>query len=173
MAASIIYFGRVEDHRAAVLEGAGYDVLECKAIPDFKFALYRPPPRPDAVAIDGVEADVFKHVRDLVCACSFPTPIIHFPATYSYDYKPREIDLVIPPLTRPAEWLREIADALERSRVIQNEYHMLRARNEQLRNESRLVSETTARELERIARARQEHEALENAAWPHIKHPRK
>lgn len=44
MAASIIYFGRVEYHRAAVLEGAGYDVLECESIPDFKFALYQHPP---------------------------------------------------------------------------------------------------------------------------------
>lgn len=125
------------------------------------------------MAIDGVKADVFKHVRDLVYACSSPTPIIHFPEAYSYDYKPREIDLVIPPLTRPAEWLREVADVLERSRVIRNEYHMLRARNEQLRNESRLVSETTALELERIVRARQKHKTLEDAAWPHIKYPHK
>lgn len=113
MAASVLYFGTDECNRVQVLRTAGYSVLECNKIDDLKLAL-NTSPQPSAVLIrcSGRCKPAIKIIHTAALA-----PVIVFPNPDNFEIE-ESVDLVVPPLTPPAKWLRELAKLIEKSRAL-------------------------------------------------------
>lgn len=116
MAASVLYFGPDEYNRVQVLESAGYSVRACNKVEDLKLAL-KIPPLPSAVLMKC--AGYCKPAIEIVHSAAL-APVIVFPNPDKFELE-ESVDLVVPPLTPPAEWLRELAEIIERSRALKED----------------------------------------------------
>lgn len=111
MAANVLYFGPDECKRVRVLESAGYSVREYHKIEELKSAL-ESPSQPAAVVVSDVERPYAHPLVEIIHSRVRSAPVIIFPSRNEPELE-ESADLVIPPLTPPEEWLREIAELLE------------------------------------------------------------
>lgn len=161
MAASVLYFGPDEWNRVQVLESAGYAVHQCLKISELESALKEPP---SVVLINSFGHHFsFAPAVDLVHTQATLTPVIVFPSPGESRFE-KSVDLVVPPLTPPEEWLRDMAALLERSRVVQKASQPLIQEAAQLCDEAAAVREKSVRERERSKLAREVSRKLEQAA---------
>lgn len=116
MAASVLYFGPDEWNRAQVLESAGYAVHQCLKISDLESQL-RKSPHPAAVVVNSSAHVSLKLAVELVHAQAASARIIAFPGPGESGFE-ESVDLVVPPLTPPEEWLKEMADLLSKIRAV-------------------------------------------------------
>lgn len=114
MAANVLYFGPDEWNRVQVLESAGYAVHQCLKVSDLESAL-RQPPQPAVVVMNSFGRANFKPAIEIIHAEAAATPVIVFPGPGETGFE-KSVDLVVPPLTSPDEWLKEMAELLDRSR---------------------------------------------------------
>lgn len=153
MAARVIHFGIDHCHRIGVLRRAGYDIDHCLNVIEFQAAL-----EADADAIVVNDEDGFLP-EDLISVARTwsAAPIILFPNPIR-TYSPHQVDLVVPTLTPPNEWLVDLANLIVHSRAVQAASQLIREKSQQLRRESATVREQSRREL-----ARSCHEISRNA----------
>jgi hypothetical protein len=115
MATHILHIGTDDCHRAAVLQSAGYDVEEHVSLQQLGAALDEMPGA-DAVILSESENIAPEVVVRLVRECS-AAPTIYFRRSNRRVVKPEYFDLVIPPLTPPEKWLKQVSTLLERVRA--------------------------------------------------------
>jgi hypothetical protein len=141
MAARVIHFGIDACYRLNVLQSAGYDIVKCGNLVQFRAALDA---EADAILFDDSDGSV---PETLICLarsrCS--TPIVLFP-NHARAYPMNEVDLVVPTLTPPQEWLLDVANLIIRSRQIRACSQILQEESGQLRRESAAVLEKSGEE---------------------------
>jgi hypothetical protein len=115
MAAHILHIGIDDCHRAAVLQSAGYDVGEYASLQQLATALDEMPGA-DAVILSESENIVPELVSRLVRGRS-AAPAIFF-CRSNCRVSTEDFDLVIPPLTPPEKWLKQVNSLLERLRMV-------------------------------------------------------
>lgn len=115
MAPKLIYYGTDNSHRLSVLRAAGYVVENCKSAPELiSFLEY------DAeilvILFADEEGEPPLEAVDVVRARCSALLMVFRDSTTLHD----EIgfDFIIPNLTPPAEWLRDIASLIERNRRV-------------------------------------------------------
>lgn len=162
MAANVLYFGPDEWKRVEVLESAGYAVHQCLQISDLKSAL-EVPPQPVAVVINSLGHTSFAPAVKIIHTQAASMPVIAFPSPGESGFE-QDVDLVIPPLTPPEEWLKEMAALLNRSRAIQDASRSLRRKSALLRGESAALTAKSASERQRSDQERRRIRPLEHAA---------
>jgi hypothetical protein len=142
-ASSIAFYGVDENFRIPILQCAGFEVAKCNSIPDFKQLL-------ESVQVDaivfarGPADDLVDAARNLSSA-----PLVCFTSDGSSEDDHR-VDLVIPTLTRPEEWVLTIEQLLERSRTIRAQSASLRCESASLRTESEAVRKQTRKTIDSI-----------------------
>lgn len=115
MAAHVLHIGMDDCHRVAVLRSAGYAVDEYASMPELAEALGGIPDL-DAVLFSESENIAPEVVFALARECS-AEPVIFFNSSNRRVSTP-DFDLVIPPLTPPEKWLKQVSTLIERSRVL-------------------------------------------------------
>lgn len=115
MAGIVLYFGPDEWNRVQVLESAGYAVCQCLKISDLESELKKSP-HPAAVVVNGFAHASFKPAVELLHTQAASARIIAFPGPGESGFE-KSVDLVVPPLTPPEEWLREMAELLSQTRA--------------------------------------------------------
>jgi hypothetical protein len=110
IAAKLLHFGADDCNRLLVLRSVGYAVELCPTVEEFHPALQK---RPDADAVlfrATSERESCQAVR--LAREHSNAPLVLFNTCYAYADED-QFELVIPPLTRPEEWLREIAGVIK------------------------------------------------------------
>ncbi|KAA6465236.1 hypothetical protein DYQ86_04635 [Acidobacteria bacterium AB60] len=137
-AAHALYFGVDTCFRARVLRGAGYEVDECRTVPEM-VEWFKAGQNADVVCISE-EPDAEKAVA-IVHALS-AAPIVQFCEVVPFS-PPQNVGLVVPAFTQPRVWLDELADLIALTRAncaasqrIQEQSRQLRAESEQTRVQS-------------------------------------
>jgi hypothetical protein len=113
MALEMIYYGADTSHRVSVLVAAGYAVKNCKSPSELTQCLQSGDEILAVLFCDQVgdlPLDVIAAAR---ARCS--APIILFRESAGAD-DPSAFDFIIPNLTPPGDWLRDIAEQIERHR---------------------------------------------------------
>jgi len=113
IAARVLHFGTDDCNRLLVLRSVGYSVDLCPTVEEFHSLMQK---RTGADAI--LVAEPVRERRQVVTLTREHShaPLVLF--NTSYDYADEgTFDLVIPPLTRPEEWLRKIAATIEIKRL--------------------------------------------------------
>ena len=103
---SIIYFGSDRCHRLPVLKQAGFSVVECDSLWLLNSILIQFPD-PDAIAIeenDEIDVDLVLSLVRSYCTA----PIVLFENAKAFP-GPSEFALVVPLLTDPHQWVRDLA----------------------------------------------------------------
>jgi Fe2+ transport system protein FeoA len=157
MATKLIHFGIDRCARVEVLLSAGFAVDPCDAsIRRLKNALQQS-------ALGGVVVEEYGASAAEVEEAVFlsrsltPAPLILFEdANAMFNTSP--FDLVIPSLTRPSDWLREITQVIERSCQILQQTQESRGQSALMREQSTAVRKASALECERARRERIEAE---------------
>lgn len=144
MATTIIHFGEDTCFRLPVLRSAGYTVEECESLDVFAGLLNG---NTDAVMLEEEPEISAPRVVTLIRARS-SAPIILF-RNGGIQSASDGFDLIIPALTAPEDWLRQIADLLEQSRAVRAESMALTQTAAALRQESAAVREAAGRIRER------------------------
>lgn len=105
-----VHVGEDVCFRVAVLRGAGFQVDVCiSAVQLRDVLLYRG--ETDAILIPDHDGEISEEILHLIRGCS-SAPVVLFRSS-NRDYPKAWFDLVIPVLSRPAEWLRDIAEVTE------------------------------------------------------------
>jgi len=151
MAARVIHFGIDDCHRLKVLRTAGYDIDPCSNLIQFRAAL-ESQAEADAIMVDDSDGSVPDEVISLARSrCT--APIILFPhATRSYEAQ--AVDLVVPVLRPPHEWLLDLANIIIRTRALQASSRLLQAQSQRLCREAAAECDRSARERKRSRRER-------------------
>jgi hypothetical protein len=146
-ASSVVYYGIDERARVPVLRSFGFCVEQCASLPQLEGLLQSP--RVDAVLFPEPPSlqviDAVQHVSSV--------PLVTFTSDFSLEGDHR-LDLVIPPMTRPDDWLSSIEQFLQRSRVLRGESNILRARSAALRAESAAIRVQTQKAFEVFVKKR-------------------
>ena len=159
MAARVIHFGIDDCYRLSVLRRAGYAIDSCSDLVEFQAALDA---EADIIMVDDGDGFLPESVISLARTRS-AAPIVLFLRATRADTTSHQVDLVVPTLTPPQEWLLDLANLIIHSRALRASSEMLRRQSGQLRQESAAVREPSRRE-----RARSRHETSRNA---HRIHP--
>ena len=154
MAARVIHFGTDDCYRLSVLRRAGYAIDSCSNLVQFQAAL---DVEADAIMVDDSDGSLPENVISLARTRS-AAPIVLFPHATPADTTPHQVDLVVPALTPPHEWLLDLANLIIRSRALRASSRLLRQQSGQLRQQSAALREQSRRE-----RARSRHETSRNA----------
>lgn len=162
VASSVLYFGPDEWNRVQVLESAGYAVHQCLKISDLESELGKSP-QPAVVVMNSFGHASFVPAVELVHLQAASARIIAFPSAGESGFE-KTVDLVVPPLTPPEEWLKDMAALLERSRAVQKASQAVHQQSAQLRDEAAAVRAKSVRERQRSAEERHVHRELEKAA---------
>ena len=113
MEGHVLHIGVDDCHRVAVLRSVGYRVDECGSLPQLARALER---TKGAVAVFMTESDGLSPEKAISLARErSAAPVILFQSS-NQETNDRAFDLVIPPLTSPDRWLREVGALLDGSR---------------------------------------------------------
>jgi len=138
MASHILYIGTDDCHVALVLQSAGYDVEEYASLPQLATGLDELSGA-GAVILSETENIVPEMVVRLVRGRS-SAPAILFRRSSRRVVNAESFDLVIPPLTPPEKWLKQVNNLLERLRLA-------RAQGKSLTDQARLtgLNKNTAR----------------------------
>lgn len=143
MAARIVHFGADECARLTVLANAGYLVDACGT------SIARLQEKLRTSAADAVlvtESPAVEIAEALtVSRANTSSPLVLFEDALRR-HEALAFDVIIPPLTPPADWLREIHRVIEQSRMIQNESQQLRASSAMLRKASSKVVRQSSHE---------------------------
>jgi hypothetical protein len=113
MATRVLCFGMHDCNRSLVLLQVGYDVNRCATLIEFRDFITQ---RPDvhAVLIAGGPTDDRRQVVALTREHSHACLVLF---DNSYDRPDEgEFDLIVSPLSPTKNWLRQVADLIERSR---------------------------------------------------------
>lgn len=148
MAAHVLHIGMDDCHRVAVLRSVGYRVEECASLVQLATAL----DGADAVFLtesDGVPVEKAVSLARQRSA----VPVIMFRRT-SQGESEQEFDLVIPPLTSPDKWLREVSSLLEWSRTVRDQARVIADQARALRKETSALRMDSERERDRSVRER-------------------
>jgi hypothetical protein len=149
MATSFIHFGEDICFRLPVLKSAGYSVAECHSFEVLSAALGQ---NPEAVLLEEQPralteaAAILTRSRSAASLILFRSEVDGFTAG--------DFDLVIPSLTPPEEWLSEIAELLQRSRIIRAESQAILKASSSLREDSAAVRKAVSEERARSIRER-------------------
>src|SRR5690348_18460840 len=115
MTARVIHFGEDRWHRISLLRKIGLAVDLCET-PGELVATLCTGTDPDAILIS--QSRLFDPFTAKSLARSVSrAPVVLFPY-HGHDPVDSEFDLVIPPLTRPDEWLQELWKLIEQSREL-------------------------------------------------------
>lgn len=114
IAARVLHFGTDDCNRLLVLRSVGYSVDLCPTVEEFH-SLMQKRTGADAILVTGVPVGERRQVVTLTRERSH-APLVLFNTSYDYADEGK-FDLVIPPLTRPEEWLRKIAATIEIKRL--------------------------------------------------------
>ena len=112
MAPKLIYYGTDNSHRLSVLRAAGYFVENCRSASELVSFLESGGAEILVILFSDEERETPLEAIDIARArCS--APLIVFRDSTSH----REIgfDFIIPNLTPPAEWLKDVASQIERN----------------------------------------------------------
>ena len=164
MAARVIHFGNDDCYRLSVLRRAGYEIADCSDVIQFRAAL-ESETEADAIMLNDSEGMVTEHVISLASEC--PAPTILFSNT-ARSYQTEEVELVVPALTPPHEWLLDLANLIIRTRTLRACSRLLQEQSQQLRREAAGVCEKSRRER---ARSRQETARNVHRAFPERHEP--
>lgn len=150
MSGVVIHFGVDSSYRLPLLQNAGFEVVNCgTSLPDFTRAIDSHEVCAVAVSQDSSnELQVIKEVRSIK-----PVPVIVFARVGAPERFP-DVDLVIPALTPPPNWLKQIAVLLQKSREIAEQAASIRSQPAALRQESAALRAKSASERERSASER-------------------
>lgn len=160
MTDSVIHFGPDTCNRVLVLENVGYAVHVCHSISELRVKLEEPP-EPVAVLIGGLDTQAIVPALTIVRAAPIPPPpVILFQDATSFEAKYSTIDLIVPPLTSPKDWLKQIAVVIERSHAIRKSSAALREQSALLRMQSAALRAKTA---EQRVQVQEEFKAIEDA----------
>ncbi|KAA6460994.1 hypothetical protein DYQ86_12025 [Acidobacteria bacterium AB60] len=112
MDAHVVHIGQDHCHRAEVLRNAGYRVEECATLP--QLAGWERAGTPEAIFLTESEG---LSAQEAVSAARarWAAPLILFQSTMQ-EANGMGFDLVIPPLTSPRKWLRQVRAVVEWSR---------------------------------------------------------
>lgn len=130
MAASVLYVGPDEWNRVQVLESAGYAVHHCLQISDLEAEL-KNSPVPTVVVVNSFAHVSFKPAVELVHAQAASARIIAFPSPGETGFE-KSVDLVVPPLTPPEEWLKDLAALLDGTRTVMEQAISIHERTQTL-----------------------------------------
>jgi hypothetical protein len=151
MAARVLCFGVDDCNRSLVLRQVGYEVDRCPNLIEFR-ALIRE--RADAEAVvftQGPGSDrrqVVTLTREHLHA-----RLVLFNNSYARADE-ADFDLIIPPLTPPGEWLRQIAALIERGRGLKATATAIREESVLLRKDSEIARLHSMIEREKSATVR-------------------
>jgi hypothetical protein len=151
MAAHVLHIGTDDCHRVAVLRSVGYKVDECASLQQLATALDG---ARDADALILAESDDIAPEQAIQLArdrCE--APLIFFRRT-GQGASEDEFDLVIPPLTSPERWVKEVGGFLERSRMLRDQTQVISEQSRLLQKETRILRQDSERERERSVRER-------------------
>jgi len=148
MAATLLHFGTDNCQRLLVLRSAGYQVEVCESLPEFRTSLER---NADANAV--LIASLLSVERRRVVTLTRENSNAGLVLFGSYSGE-REFDLVIPPLTDPEDWLQQIADLIQRTRVLNASAIAIREKSALLRKDAEIARLKSVIERERSAAAR-------------------
>lgn len=112
MAARVLCFGTHDCNRSLVLRQVGYEVDRARSLLEFR-ALIRERADTDAVLVTERRGNVRREVVTLTREHS-RARLILFDCSYDH-VDAGQFDLIVPPLSAPAEWLRQVADTIEQS----------------------------------------------------------
>ncbi len=130
--ASVIHYGFDSCHRIPLLSRAGFDVAGCDSLAGLRNLLEQSVF--DAILLTESPAEPLIHTARRLSTA----PLVWFPSDPSTERDER-FDLIIPPLTRPEEWIASVQNLLTESRKIQAQSAALRAESESLRAASAAV----------------------------------
>ncbi len=140
-----------ECHRVAVLRSVGYRVEECASLLQLAKALDQPN---GADAVFLTESDSIPPEKAFLLARERSgAPVIFFRRTTQEDSE-QEFDLVIPPLTSPEKWLREVSSLLEWSRMVRDQARVIADQARTLRKQTTALRMDSERERDRSVRQR-------------------
>jgi hypothetical protein len=138
-------------HRVAVLRSVGYRVDECASLVQLATALER---ANGADAVFLTESDNISSEKAISLARERSTaPVVLFSRSAQGEEE-YEFDLVIPPLTSPEKWLREVGSLLEWSQVVRDQARAITKQARTLRRETSALRMDSLRERERSVRER-------------------
>ncbi len=146
MAARVIHFGTDDCHRLTVLRTAGYVVDACTSLVQLHKAL-KTTVDPDAVCIAEGDGAVPEAAGNLARSHS-RAPVILFQST-NLRSEDTVFDLVVPTLTPPQTWLREMEALIAESQAIRVRSRSLIENSRELREEA-----AVARKKSKSERAR-------------------
>ncbi|HYK37422.1 hypothetical protein [Alloacidobacterium sp.] len=151
MAARVLHFGPDNCNRLLVLRSDGYSVDPCFSLREFRSLLEQ---GADLKAVL-VAAPPDMERRQVVTLTREKSHagLVLFDSSCS-GVAEREFDLVIPPLMRPEDWLRQIAGLIEKSRVLIATATAVREQSARLRKDSGVARRKSMIERERSATER-------------------
>lgn len=152
MAASVLYFGPDEWNRVQVFESAGYAVQQCLKISDLESELKKS--LPAVVVMNSSAHASFRPALKLVRAQAASARIIAFPSPGETGFE-KSVDLVVPPLTSPDDWLKELAALLEQSRAVLEDAIVVQEQSATIVRELTAVRQQSAAARAKSAAARQ------------------
>lgn len=152
MAASVLYFGPDEWNRVQVFESAGYAVQQCLKISDLESELKKS--LPAVVVMNSSAHASFRPALELVRAQAASARIIAFPSPGESGFE-KSVDLVVPPLTPPDDWLQELAALLEQSRAVLEDAIVVQEQSATIVRELTAVRQQSAAARAKSAAARQ------------------
>ena len=151
MAGTLIHFGADRCSRMLILSSVGYLTNGCESLTQFSQLLQE---RTDTQAILLAESSRRERRQAVTLARSYSVaPLILFDDLNTGEGE-KEFDLVIPPLTRPEEWLDKIAATIAQSRALIQDSAAIRDRSQSLVTETKLLGQKSALERRRAREAR-------------------
>jgi hypothetical protein len=138
-------------HRVAVLRSVGYRVEECSSLLQLATALDR---TNGADAVFLTESDSIPPEKAVSLARErSAAPVILFRRTTKGESE-QEFDLVIPPLTSPEKWLREVSSLLEWSRMVRDQARVMADQARTPRKQTTALRMDSENERDRSVRQR-------------------
>lgn len=142
---TLLHYGLDSCFRGRVLESAGFYVEGCVSLDALSAALLR---APDGLVLE--EEATGECDEAISISRSFPAvPVILFRCAAAV--APRSADLMIPSFTAPEQWLREIEDLVEHTRVAIAQSKRIQAQSAALIQDSAAVCKSSRR-LREISR---------------------
>jgi hypothetical protein len=152
VSAHVIHFGVDIAARVPVMQSAGFQVDLCSSIDSLIKRLERR--SVDAVVVPDKPGLRLARLVTVVRSCP-PTSLILF-ADGLRRTDGAEVDLVIPALTSPQEWLAKIAELIAQTKALRAESQLLCAEASLLRGESRAVRNRSEAQRERAEEMRKD-----------------
>lgn len=151
MATSLVHFGLDDCHRILVLEQAGYKVDDCQSVRSLLSVLIRFP-EPDAVAIaENIEIDVDEALSLVRSHSTAPTVLFR---CSNANCAESAFNLVVPSLTDPRVWLDDLAELIDRSRMLRSYARLVQQQSALIRESAAQAREKSLKERKRAAELR-------------------